>query len=92
MNLFGYGLAYEGCTSGSVGCIMSRSSDRSYHESRARDELQRAEEADDPAIAAVHRELASLHRRRMMEIVHLGEPQLEPAPLIGGRPLQQDII
>ena len=70
---------------------MSRKDDRSYHEARARDELQRAEEASDPAIAAVHRELAALHRRRMMEIVHFGEPQIDPQPLIGGQPLQQDI-
>lgn len=70
---------------------MSRSTDRNYHEARAREELRRAEEASDPAIAAVHRELAALHRRRMLEIVHLGEPQIEPTPLVGSRPLQQDI-
>lgn len=69
---------------------MSRSVDRNYHETRALEELRRAEEADDPAVAAVHRELAALHRRRMLEIVHLGEPQLSPLPLSGGRPLQQD--
>lgn len=41
-------------------------SDRHYHEWRARDELERAEEASDPAIANVHRELAALHRRRLI--------------------------
>lgn len=69
---------------------MSRSMDREYHEARALEELRRAEEADDPAIAAIHREMAALHRRRMLEIVHLGEAQLSPVPLTGGRPLQQD--
>ena len=70
---------------------MSRSNDREYHEARARDELQRADEAGDPAAAAIHRELAALHRRRMMEIVHLGEPQRQPMPLTGSRPLRQDL-
>lgn len=69
---------------------MSRSSHRSYHESRAKDEQQRAEEASDPSIARIHRELAALHRRRMIEIIHLGEPQLSPSPLIGGRQRQAD--
>ena len=69
-----------------------RSEDRDYHEARAEAELKLAEEASDPAIAAVHRELAVLHRRRMMEIVHLGEPQIEPNPLVGSRPLQHDTI
>jgi hypothetical protein len=64
--------------------------DRIYHEARAQDELERAAEARDPSIAAVHRELAALHRRRLMEIVHLGEPQRSPNPLIGGRQLQPD--
>ena len=70
---------------------MSAGNDRSYHEARARVELRRAEEASDPAIAAVHRELAALHRRRMIEIVHLGEPQLDPKPLVGHRQPHQDI-
>jgi hypothetical protein len=70
---------------------MSRSKDREYHKARAEDELQRAEEASDPAVAAAHRELAALHKRRMMEIVHLGEPQPSSSPLIGGRPLRQDV-
>lgn len=48
---------------------MQRSIDREYHEARARAELLRAEEARDPAIARVHRELGALHRRRMIEIV-----------------------
>jgi hypothetical protein len=52
---------------------MSRDGNRDYHEARAREELQRAEEATDPAIARVHRELAALHRRQMMEAI-------EPAP------------
>ena len=70
--------------------MVSRTNDRAYHEARAEAELQRAEEADDPAIAAVHKELAALHRRRMMEIVHFGEPQVHPGPLVGARPLQHD--
>ena len=69
---------------------MSRSEDRSYHESRAKEELRRAEACPDPAVATIHRELAALHRRRMMEIVYIGEAQLSPAPLIGTRPLQAD--
>ena len=71
---------------------MSGKNDKAYHEARAAAELRRAEEATDPAIAAVHRELAALHRRRMLEIVHLGEPQIEPTPLVGSRPLQHDTI
>jgi hypothetical protein len=43
--------------------------DRDYHEDRAREELVRAGEARDPAIAQVHRELAALHRRRLLEMV-----------------------
>ena len=74
------------------GVKMSRVSDRDYHEARARDEVHRAEEASDPSIAQVHRELAALHRRRMMEIVHLGEPQVDPAPLVGSRPLRHDAV
>lgn len=73
------------------GVQMSRSNDRNYHEARAREEVRRAEEAAGPSIAAIHRELAALHRRRMMEIVHLGEPQLRPMPLLGKRPPQADI-
>lgn len=65
--------------------------DRSYHEARAEAELKLAEESADPAIANVHRELAALHRRRMMELVHFGEPQLMGAPLVGGRRLHQDV-
>ena len=70
--------------------MVSRDDDRSYHEARASAELQLADSASDPGIANVHRELAALHRRRMMQIVHLGEPQVEPLPLIGSRPLQRD--
>lgn len=70
---------------------MSRLNDREYHQGRAEQELRWAEEARDPAIAAVHRELAALHRRRMIEIVHLGEPQVAPMPLVGSRPLQPDL-
>lgn len=62
-----------------------RSNDRSYHELRALEELRRAEEATDPDVASVHRELAALHRRRMMEIALLGEPQRSAGPLIGAR-------
>jgi hypothetical protein len=48
---------------------MARKIDRDYHEARANEELQRAEEACDPVIAKVHRELAALHRREMMDTV-----------------------
>jgi hypothetical protein len=72
--------------------IMSPGKDHSYHRIRARDELERARQASDPSIANIHRQLAALHRRRMLEIVHLGEPQVDPRPLIGQRPLQQDMI
>lgn len=64
---------------------MSRSSNRSYHEARAEDEMQLAEQASEPAVAEVHRELAAMHRRMMMEIV---EKPSEPAgspPDPGGR-------
>jgi hypothetical protein len=71
---------------------MTKMSDRDYHEARARDELTRADEATDPSIAAVHRELAALHKRRMLEIIHLGEAQLAPLPLVGSqRRLRQDV-
>lgn len=66
-------------------------SDREYHETRARQELQRAEEASDPSIAKAHRELAELHRRRMMEIVHMGEAQVAPLPLVGTRQPRPDL-
>jgi hypothetical protein len=71
---------------------MPRLSDREYHEARALQELRWAEEADDPAIARVHRELAALHRRRMLEIVHLGEPQVSPNPLKGRPQPRPDAI
>ena len=70
---------------------MSRLSDREYHEARARQELQLADEASDPWIAKTHRELAALHRRRMLEIVHIGEPQLAPSPLVGTRQPRPDL-
>jgi hypothetical protein len=70
---------------------MSRLSDREYHEARARQELQLAEDAPDPWIAKTHRELAALHRRRMLEIVHIGEPQLAPMPLVGTRQPRPDL-
>ena len=66
--------------------------DRSYHEDRAAAEMKCAEEALNPSIALVHRELAALHKRRLLEIVHLGEAQIKPAPLIGRRPLKADTI
>ena len=48
---------------------MSKIADRTYHEERVHDELRRAQEAADPSAAQAHRELAALHRRRMLEIV-----------------------
>jgi len=62
---------------------MSRDSDRTYHELRSRQETLRAEEAVDEAIASAHRELAALHRRKMMEIV--SEPVLQLQPVTPSR-------
>ena len=39
---------------------MARINDRDYHQARALEELRRSEEADDPAVARIHRELAAL--------------------------------
>lgn len=47
---------------------MSKASNRTYHEGRAREELKRAEEALDPAIARVHLELAALHRAKLAQL------------------------
>ena len=69
---------------------MSHVSNRNYHLSRAEDELRLAGDAADPVVAKIHRQLAALHKRRMLEIVHLGEPQLSPYPLIGARQPQAD--
>lgn len=70
--------------------MRSRVDDRSYHEARALAESMLAEKCPDPEIALVHRELAALHRRKMIEIVYLGEPQRNPSPLIGRRTLRRD--
>jgi hypothetical protein len=56
------------------GVKMTKVSDRSYHEARARDEMTRAEAATEPAIANVHRELATLHRRKLIALAD--SPQL----------------
>src|SRR4029453_2643158 len=70
VNVFTGKVSYWDALSESVwGVTMSMESDRIYHETRARDELERAAEASDPAIARVHRELAALHRRRTIESV-----------------------
>jgi hypothetical protein len=61
--------------------VKSRSADRSYHESRAQDELRRAEEAADPAVANIHRELAALHRRQMLALVDEAGRMDRAAPL-----------
>lgn len=50
---------------------MSRIVDRTYHQTRAEEELKRAEEASDPAVANIHRELAALHRRQMMTMIEV---------------------
>jgi len=52
--------------------------DRSYHEYRAHEEFRRAEEATDPTIARVHRELAALHKRQMLEPVDGVELESRP--------------
>lgn len=48
---------------------MLRDEDKNYHEARARAELQLAENAADHSVAQAHRELAALHRRKMMEVI-----------------------
>lgn len=60
---------------------MSRYEHRSYHALRAQDELKLAAEATDSAVANLHRELAALHRRKMMEIVdeEMPAPAFPPA-------------
>lgn len=69
---------------------MSGTDDRNYHEARSLAELQRAEEATNPSIAQLHRELAALHKRRLVEIVHLGEAQLQQVPIFDRRRPQHD--
>jgi hypothetical protein len=69
---------------------MSTMNDRDYHEVRARQELTRAEQSSDPSVARVHRELAALHRRRLVEIVHLGEVQFQQVPTMARRQPQHD--
>jgi hypothetical protein len=66
---------------------MSRKNDREYHAARAKEELQRAEEASDPGIASVHRELAALHKRQMIEIVEARESG-PPVPTPAAEPRQ----
>ena len=61
------------------GAEVPRSCDRSYHEWRAREEAERADNAKDPSIAMIHRELAALHRRRMMEAVDNSNPAMPQA-------------
>ncbi len=58
---------------------MQHPDSRSYHEERAEAELLLASQASEPAIAQVHRELAALHRRQMMEIVKTA-PAIAPFP------------
>lgn len=85
MNFSPCDLIYTLNASESRGPVMkSRFTDRSYHEARARDELQRAEEAADPAVATIHRELAALHRRQLLALVDQTDrmnriPSLQPA-------------
>ena len=72
-------LPYGAISSGYGAWDMSRRIDREYHEARANEELKRAQEADDPAVAKVHRELAALHRRQMMDTV-------DPVAVLPARP------
>ncbi len=60
---------------------MPRNNDRNYHESRAREELERAEKATDPSIAMIHRELAPMHRRRMIASIDEIEEVMPPTPV-----------
>ena len=70
---------------GSVGRMMSRLDDQTYHRARAEAELQLAEAASDPGIAMVHRELAALHKRQMMQIVERGDaPDKQQWVVVGG--------
>jgi hypothetical protein len=62
---------------------MSRNDNRFYHLVRSEEELQRAEEAADPSVAKVHRELAVLHRRQFLGVVDAVDhilPPLRPRP------------
>lgn len=45
---------------------MLRGTGRNYHLARAAEELDLAEQATDPAVARIHRELGALHRRQSM--------------------------
>ena len=63
---------------------MTRNDNRFYHLVRFEEELQRAEEATDPAVAKVHRDLAVLHRRQLLGVVdavHRVIPPLRPLPI-----------
>lgn len=42
--------------------------DRIYHRERAEAELSLAEASPDPSIALIHRQLAAMHRRKMLSI------------------------
>jgi hypothetical protein len=57
---------------------MSRNDNRFYHLVRSEEELQRAEEATDPGVAKVHRELAILHRRQFLAVVGAVDHVLPP--------------
>ena len=59
---------------------MSRLENRSYHEARAEAETLLAEQAKEPAIAGVHRELAAMHRRMLMDIVGQAARPAEAEP------------
>ena len=47
-------------------------SNREYHERRADDELLHAKEAASATAARIHRELAAMHRRKLLSIVEEG--------------------
>lgn len=61
------------------GVEMTEANHRNYHESRALEELRLADEATDPAVANLHRELAALHKRKLLSIVE-GQAPVPPNP------------
>ena len=48
--------------------------DRTYHLERAEAELGLAEASPDPSIALIHRQLAAMHRRKILSIVDEDTP------------------
>lgn len=52
---------------------MDRASDKDFHEERAKQEWRSAEDASDPGIARIHRELGALHSRRSFRTIAVND-------------------